>query len=264
MPHLASFAVMAFSRDDLARGLAVTVREGDRLHLSRLTRRRAHFHGSFPCGWPRLGECRSECRRGAACAPELQSGDGWELRSGGRYDSRPDGQAYTPMSGTDGGRGACRTGRGAISRQNLVARQTKAYGRLVGLVEPVRRHGFADVGTEIFPRIRLREDVLAQSLGGIPAIGLLRHVKNDFAFHGFQYTTCPVSGQGAIACCLPANANVNVNRVVHRCRGLAQMEFKVKAHGGAERTEEILFFRRDANAAQLATPKSENSQETGQ
>jgi hypothetical protein len=67
--------------------------------------------------------------------------------------------------------------------EHFVANKMQANAGRLWLIEEVRIHRLADVRAQLLPRVRLRDDTLRQALGDKPAVGLLRHLKDDLV-HG--------------------------------------------------------------------------------
>ena len=64
-------------------------------------------------------------------------------------------------------------------REDFIAHKMKANAARLGAIEVKGFNGFADVPTQLIPRIALGEDAFGETFGGKPAVRLLRHFEDD-------------------------------------------------------------------------------------
>jgi hypothetical protein len=67
-----------------------------------------------------------------------------------------------------------------MAQELQTGRKSIADGGRRGGIKIEGLHGLADIGLQLIPAIGLGEDTLAEGFGGIAAIGLLHHFKDEF------------------------------------------------------------------------------------
>ena len=99
-------------------------------------------------------------------------------------------------SGRGRRRTRCRSGHEESSSEgeHFIADEMKPDAARLGPVEVERLNRFLDVGSEFVPRVALREDAFGQVLRAIAAVGLLRHLENDFSTDTFNLVHLIVLG----------------------------------------------------------------------